>query len=182
MPGRAPSAWRSPRTRRRGGFAPDLVFVPCSGGGLGAGINLGLSETCPDAGVVLAEPAGFDDYGRSLADGRIVANAQSSGSVCDALLASSPGEIGFAINQERGAKAIAVSDEAALAAAGLAHEMWRLVVEPSGAIGLAALLSGDVPVTGRTVVVVLSGGNADMAMIERAVAQYQAVSSGVGSR
>ncbi len=157
----------------RKGIAPELVFVPCSGGGLGAGVNLGLSRAFPDAVVVLAEPEGFDDYRRSIACGKIVANERASGSLCDALLAAAPGEIGFAINTKQNARALAITDEAALAAAGLAYESWRLVVEPGGAAALAALLSGEIPVAGKTVAVVLSGGNADLAVVERSIATYR---------
>ncbi|MHA1188921.1 MAG: threonine ammonia-lyase [Alphaproteobacteria bacterium] len=159
---------------RRDGLVPDFVFVPCSGGGLGAGINLGLSDTFFDTTVVLCEPEGFDDYRQSLAAGEIIANTRSAGSVCDALLTLSAGAIGFAINSARSTQAVAISDGAAMAAAGLALERWRLVVEPSGAAGLAALLSGKVPIAGKTVVVVLSGGNVDLPMIDRLLSAYRA--------
>ncbi|MDK9697227.1 MAG: threonine/serine dehydratase, partial [Siculibacillus sp.] len=98
------------------GLVPDLVLAPASGGGLASGIALGLERGAPAARVVMVEPAGFDDQARSLAEGRRVANPVTSGSICDALLSPTPGEITFAVNRARGSIAVAVSDEEAMAA------------------------------------------------------------------
>jgi threonine dehydratase len=152
------------------GLRPDMVMVPCSGGGLGAGVGVAMRATFPDCETVLVEPEGFDDYARSLAAGRIVANPSQAGSLCDSLLALSPGAIGFALNQAGRTRAVAVSDAEALAAVAFAFNELRLVVEPGGAVGLAALLSGRVDVAGRTAVVVLSGANIDAVMLTRALA------------
>jgi threonine dehydratase len=116
------------------------------------------------------EPAEFDDYGRSLAAGERVANARASGSICDALLTPMPGEIGFEITRRRAKRALAVTDEEALAAVAFAFRELKLVVEPGGAVTLAAVLSGKLPVKGRTVALTLSGGNIDGAMLARALA------------
>jgi threonine dehydratase len=124
----------------------------------------------PDLSVTLVEPEGFDDYRRSLAEGRPVANAQTSGSVCDALLAPSPGAIGFALNSANHARAASISDADALAAVAFAFRELKLVVEPGGAAALAAVLSGKVGVRGGVAVVVLSGGNIDPPMLARALA------------
>ena len=91
-------------------IAPDAVVVPASGGGLSAGIGLAVRFGFPDCAMVLAEPEGFDDYRRSLGEGRIVSNQSTTGSVCDALLAAAPGPIGFAINRRNRSSAVAVSD------------------------------------------------------------------------
>ena len=120
---------------------------------------LAVTERFPDAAVYAAEPADFDDYGRSLRAGAVQRNAKLAGSICDALLVAEPGAIGFEMNRERLAGGVSASDQQAMAAAGLCYDELRLVVEPSGAVGLAALLAGRVEVAGRTVVVVLSGGN-----------------------
>jgi threonine dehydratase len=150
---------------------PDAVLVPCGGGGLSAGVGLAVRTEFPGAGVFLVEPAGFDDYGRSLVAGAIVANESTSGSVCDALLAPSPGAIGFAINRASHAHGVVVSDEEALAAVAFAFRELKLVVEPGGAVGLAAMLSRRVPDLLRgTAVVVLSGGNIEPATLQRALA------------
>jgi len=152
------------------GAVPDLVAMPCSGGGLGAGIGVAMRATFPAVSVVLAEPEGFDDYARSLRAGRRVANEARAGSVCDALMAASPGAIGFALNSAADTRAVAVSDAEALAAVAFAFEELRLVVEPGGAAALAALLSGRLAAKGKTVAIVLSGGNVDPAVLARALA------------
>ena len=152
------------------GVRPDMVVVPCGGGGLLAGVGLAVRDRFPAAEIVLVEPVGFDDYGRSLREGRIVANASASGSVCDALLAPSPGPIGLAVNRANQARAVAVSDDEALAAVAFAFRELKLVVEPGGAVGLAALLSGRIDAERLTVVIVLSGGNIDELVLERALA------------
>lgn len=152
------------------GLVADAVLVPCGGGGLSSGVALALSHRMPSASVHLVEPEGFDDYARSLASGRPARNPRASGSVCDALMAASPGPIGFAINARLAAGALAVSDDEALAAVRFAFRVLKLVVEPGGAVPLAALLTGRFAAAGKTVVLVLSGGNIDEAMLQRALA------------
>jgi threonine dehydratase len=155
------------------GISPEAVVVPCSGGGLAAGVSLAISERFPRARIYTAEPTGFDDYARSLAAGSPQRNARPAGSVCDALLAPAPGEIGWAVNRERLAGGLVASDPEALAAVGFAFDELRLVVEPGGAVGLAALLSRRLDVAGRTVVVVLSGGNIGDEMLKAALDAYR---------
>jgi len=157
------------------GLAPDAVLVPCSGGGLTAGVSLVIARRLPGARIYAVEPEGFDDYARSLAAGTRLANPSPGGSVCDALLARTPGRLGFEVNRPRLAGALAVSDEAALRAVGFAFERLRVVVEPGGAVALAAALEGlaNVPPEGA-VVVVLSGGNVEEATLARSVAAYRA--------
>lgn len=151
------------------GAVPDAVFIPCGGGGLSAGVGLALSERFSRIEIHLAEPKGFDDYGRSLREGRIVENAAASGSVMDALLAPAPGPIGFAINRRTGASGKVVTDEEALAAVAFAFRELKLVVEPGGAAALAAVLAMGSALRGRTLVVLLSGGNVDEATLTRAL-------------
>jgi len=141
-----------------------IVLVPCSGGGLAAGIALALEADLPGAAVHLVEPEGFDDHARSLASGHRVATELTSGSICDALLNAMPGEITFEVNRRLACGAHAVSDDAVRRAIGVVFDDLRLVVEPGGAVGMAALLEGQVPGTGP-VVVVLSGGNIDPALL-----------------
>jgi threonine dehydratase len=160
------------------GIAPNVVLVPCSGGGLSAGVALAVTGRFPRVAVYAAEPAGFDDYARSLKAGKPERNTRLSGSICDALLAPEPGAIGFQINKERLAGAVAASDREVLYAVGLACDEMRLVLEPSGAMGLAALLAGRVEAAGKTIVVVLSGGNVDDRMLTDGLRVYR---SGVGA-
>jgi threonine dehydratase len=152
------------------GVVPDAVLIPCSGGGLSSGIGVAIRDAHPATELMLVEPEGFDDYARSLAAGAILANEKTSGSICDGLLSPSPGKIGFALNQANRAHALTVSDAEALAAIAFAFNELKLVVEPSGAATLAALLSGRFEAKGRTIVAVLSGGNIDQAMLARALA------------
>lgn len=152
------------------GERADAVIVPCGGGGLSAGVGVALAATSPGTQVYLAEPEGFDDYGRSLASGAIKRNARTDGSVCDALLAPQPGALGFAVNRETGARGVTVSDAEALAAVAFAFRTLKLVVEPGGAVALASLLSRRVDARDRTTVIVLSGGNMDPDILGRALA------------
>lgn len=149
---------------------PDTIIVPCGGGGLSSGIGLAMRHAFSTIDVVLVEPAGFDDYGRSLREERIVANTTTSGSLCDSLLAPSPGAIGFAINRANQARGIAVDDSEALAAVAYAFSELKLVLEPGGAVALAAILGRRLEMAGRTVVVILSGGNVDAGILQRALA------------
>jgi threonine dehydratase len=144
-------------------IAPDAVLVPASGGGLLAGVSLAVKDRFPAARVVAVEPAGFDDHARSLASGRRERNARLSGSICDALLAPTPGELTFAITRKLVKDAVAVSDDEVRAAIGFAFRELKLVLEPGGAVALAAFLADRIVPDGMNVVLVLSGGNADPA-------------------
>jgi threonine dehydratase len=139
----------------------DAVLVPTSGGGLLAGIALAVKDRFPSADVYCAEPAGFDDYGRSIAAGSPQKNGRANGSICDALLVTEPGELTFALNRSRIAGGVAVTDNQVREAIAYACRELKLVVEPGGAVALAALLSGAFDAKGRTVAIVLSGGNLD---------------------
>jgi len=143
------------------GVTLDAVLVPCGGGGLIAGISTAIQARAPGVPVYAVEPEGFDDTGRSLAAGAPVANDPAARSICDALLAPTPGEITFPINARRLAGAYAVSDAEARRAMVFAFRHFKLVVEPGGAVALAAVLHGRHPVAGRTLAVVCSGGNVD---------------------
>lgn len=151
------------------GVTPEAVLAPSSGGGLIAGLALALGARYPGIAVHPVEPEGFDDLGRSLASGRRVRNAQTSGSLCDSLMAPTPGALDFTINMGRLAPGLAVSDDEALTAMALAFRHLKLVVEPGGAVPLAALLAGKLDCTGRTIVCVLSGGNVEAELFARAL-------------
>lgn len=155
------------------GEKPDMVVVPCSGGGLTAGVALAVKARFPDAAIYSAEPEDFDDYRRSLASGRPERNPKLAGSICDALLVAEPGALGLEINRPRLAGGITASDPEALAAAGLCFDELKLVVEPSGAVGLAALLAGRVDLAGGTAVIVLSGGNISDELLRDSLRAYR---------
>lgn len=152
------------------GMVPDALLVPCGGGGLSAGVGLAIRASFPDTEVVVVEPEGFDEYGRTLRENRVVTNSRTTGSVCDALLSATPGEIGLSVNRRNHAEGVSVTDDEALAAVAWAFRELKLVVEPGGAVALAALLSGRYDARGKIVVLVLSGGNVDEDMLARALA------------
>ena len=152
------------------GLSPDVVLVNASGGGLTAGIALAVKARVPDARLYTVEPEGFDDHARSFRSGRREQNAAVSGTICDALMARSPGRITFAITQALVGEGASASDAEVAAAVAFAFHELKLVVEPGGAIGLAALLAGKVDVEGKVVVAVLSGGNVDPELFHRLVA------------
>jgi threonine dehydratase len=143
------------------GAVPEAVLVPASGGGLAGGISLAVKKASPGAQVFCVEPEGFDDLARSLKSGKPERNAKMSGSICDALMAPSPGEITFAVAKQNFAGGLVVSDAEARAAMRFAFEELKVVAEPGGAVALAAVLCQRLPVQGRTIAVVLSGGNVD---------------------
>ncbi|MCE3249059.1 MAG: Pyridoxal-5'-phosphate-dependent protein beta subunit [Geminicoccaceae bacterium] len=151
--------------------ALDAALIPCGGGGLIAGCGLALRELCPGIEVYAVEPAGFDDTARSLAAGRRLANPPDGRSICDALLVPTPGELTFELNRRVLAGALALADEDVLRAMSFAFRALKLVVEPGGAVALAALLAGHFDARGRTVGVVLSGGNVDPALFARMLRQ-----------
>jgi len=152
------------------GVAPDAVLVPAGGGGLLAGIALALDEAMPGATAHPVEPEGYDDHRRSLAAGeRVAITAGEVGSICDALLAPMPGAITFEVNRRLAGAGVAVTDAEALAAMRFAHDEMRVLAEPGGAVGLAAVLAGTAPGDGPWCVV-LSGGNVDPGILQLALA------------
>ncbi|MDP1585425.1 MAG: threonine/serine dehydratase, partial [Bradyrhizobium sp.] len=151
------------------GLAPDIVVAPASGGGLIAGVATAIKARYPQAMVMSGEPEEFDDHARSLRSGKREAHGSKGRTICDALMAAIPGEITFSINSQLLAQGITASDAEVGAAVGFAFRELKLVVEPGGAVGLAALLAGRIDVTGKNVVIVLSGGNVDADLFARLI-------------
>lgn len=158
---------------RAQGATPDLVVVPAGGGGLMAGCALALAEALPGTALYTAEPAGYHDHALSFAAGeRVRVPDPAAASLCDALVVPEPGELTFAINRPRVAGGLAVDDQAVAEAMAAAFRELKLVLEPGGAVALAAVLQGAVECRDKCVVVVASGGNVDAttfrAVLERA--------------
>lgn len=156
------------------GHQADIVLVCTGGGGLTAGVVLACKHHAPDAKIYAVEPDGFDDYRRSLESGGMVTNTQTIGSICDAILTSSPGSLSLDICRDHLAGGLSVSDTAALEAIRYAYEEHRIVLEPGGAVALAALTSsalqkevGDL--SGKTIVAMLSGGNVSQNVFQQAL-------------
>jgi threonine dehydratase len=152
------------------GITPDMVIVNASGGGLTAGVALAVKARVPGAQVFTAEPAGFDDHARSFASGQREKNAAITGTICDALMAQSPGRITFEINRALVGAGVTASDAEVGRAVAFAFRELKLVVEPGGAVALAALLAGKIDARGKVAVAVLSGGNVDPELFTRLVA------------
>jgi threonine dehydratase len=152
------------------GIVPDIVVAQASGGGLIAGISTAVKAKFPQAQMIVAEPKDYDDHALSLRAGKREAHHAKHRTICDALMAEMPGEITFAINSKLLAGGVTASDEEVGAAIALAFRELKLVVEPGGAVGLAALLSGRLDAQGKNVVIVLSGGNVDADLYAKLIA------------
>ncbi|MBL6931842.1 MAG: threonine/serine dehydratase [Rhodospirillales bacterium] len=149
----------------------DVFLAPCGGGGLISGCALALESESPDTEIYSVEPQGFDDTARSLQAGDRLSNDPSSRSICDALLTPVPGEITFSINARLLKGGLSVSDEMAFEAMRIAFEYLKLVVEPGGAVALAAVLSGQIHTNDKTIGIVLSGGNVDQDVYIKALGE-----------
>lgn len=151
------------------GLVPDLVSAPASGGGLMAGIALATKAKFPNAGLMTVEPYGFDDHARSFSAGQRQPHRAVGRTICDALMASIPGEITFAVNEKNGVKGVTATDDEVAKAVAFAFRELKLVVEPGGAVALAALLAGHIDARGKTIAIVLSGGNVDADLYARLI-------------
>ncbi len=151
------------------GAAPEALLVCCAGGGLTAGCALAWEALLLSARVFAVEPAGFDDTARSLAAGKRLGNAPDARSICDAVLAPMPGSLTFSINASRLGGGLVVTDAKALVAVRTAFEEFGVVMEPGGAVALAAALFGRLPVANRTIAVALTGANVDPAIYAEAI-------------
>ncbi len=149
------------------------VIVCCGGGGLTSGIALALESRAPGLRARPAEPEGFDDVARSLTSGRIERNARTSGSLCDAIITPQPGDLTFPILKRLCGPGLVVTEDEALHAMCLAFARLKIVVEPGGAVALAAALFRPDEVTGDAVIAVASGGNVDADVFTRALARFQ---------
>lgn len=146
---------------RERGIIPGRVLVCCGGGGLVSGSAVALKHHFPDVRVHTVEPEAFDDTARSLQSGRREPVCDGARSICDALQAHTPGKLTFEIMRRLLAQGLAVSDEEVRAAMRFAFQNLKMVVEPGGAVALAAVLARKIDAASGTTVVVVSGGNVD---------------------
>ncbi len=148
------------------------VLVCCGGGGLTSGIALALAADAPGLKVRPVEPEGFDDVKRSLESGQIASNARATGSICDAIITPSPGEITFPILAAHCGPGLTVSDDECLRAMAAAFARLKLVIEPGGVVALAAALYHPEAISGDSVIVVATGGNVDAGLYAEALARF----------
>ena len=143
------------------GLALDQALINCGGGGLSSGSAVALKARFPAISLRTVEPEAFDDTARSIASGERQQVAAGSHSICDSLLADSPGRLPFEIHSHLFDSGLVVSDDEVRAAMRFAFRQFKLVVEPGGAVSLAAVLSGKLETADKTTAIVLSGGNVD---------------------
>ncbi len=151
------------------GEGADVLLSPAGGGGLIGGIGLAFKALSPKTQIWGVEPEAYNDTALSLAAGHPVEVKPAVGTLCDALMAPKPGNLTFALNKEQLAGALGVSDAEALAAMAFAFKHLKIVLEPGGAVALAAVLAGKLDVRGKTALVVCSGGNVDAATYAKAL-------------
>jgi threonine dehydratase len=145
----------------------EVLAAPCGGGGLIAGCGLVFDALSPATRLIAVEPEEFDDTRRSLLSGRREGNRADAATLCDALQAATPAELPFEINRHYVERAVAVDDAEVMAAMNFALEELHLLLEPGGAVALAAMLQGRIALGGGHALVVLSGGNVDRAVLQK---------------
>ena len=153
------------------GVKLDAVLVPCSGGGVVSGIALALSGASPGTRAISVEPERFDGMRLSLAAGERMSAPGGPLSMADALMAPMPGLVPFAIAKKLMTQGLVVNDAELSRAVAYAARRLKLIIEPGGSAGLAALLSGRYDVHGRSVAVVLTGGNCDFETVSACIAR-----------
>lgn len=156
---------------RQLGFELDAVVVPIGGGGLVAGCSLAIQELSPRTAIYGAEPAACDDTARSLRSGRRETNPPDARTICDALMSPTPGTLTFPINQRSLRDVFPVTDEMVLGAMAYAWRELKIVIEPGGAVALAAVLAGRIDARGKVIGVIASGGNVDPSLYEKIFAE-----------
>ena len=152
---------------------PDIVLCCCGGGGLIAGISTAIKEKFKNAKIYSVEPENFDDTKKSLKQNSIIPNSMKHNSICDALLADKPGKITFEINKLNLTSGLSVSDKEALIAMNTAFKYLKIVLEPGGAVALAAAIFGKIDIKNKNVLVIASGGNVDKDIFENCLNQQE---------
>jgi len=152
---------------------PDIVLCCCGGGGLIAGVSTAIKEKFQNAKIYSVEPENFDDTKKSLKENSIIPNSMKHNSICDALLADKPGKITFEINKLNLTSGLSVSDREALIAMNTAFKYLKIVLEPGGAVALAAAIFKKIDIRNKNVLVIASGGNVDKDIFENCLNQQE---------
>ena len=148
-------------------LTPDNILVPTSGGGLIAGISTYIKKNHKSSKIYSVEPKDFADHAKSLKAGKIIKNTENYNSICDALLVQQPGKLTFSINRKLLYSGLKVEDKEVIKAMKYAINKLGLILEPGGAVALAALLENKIKCNGKTIVAVLSGSNVDISYIKK---------------
>ncbi|XDZ67399.1 threonine/serine dehydratase [Alphaproteobacteria bacterium LSUCC0226] len=151
------------------GIVPDALLCCCGGGGLIAGTSIALHAHFPDTKIWCAEPEFYDDTKRSLESGERQPAQTEKTSICDAIVTPEPGVLTFPINRTHLSGGAVVSDEHVLKTVATLFKHLKIIVEPGGAVAVAAALTGQIPKEAQTIVAVASGGNIDADMFKRAL-------------
>ena len=148
------------------------LLVCCGGGGLTSGIATAMASCAPHIVVRPVEPKGFDDVARSLRAGKIKSNDKAAGSICDAIVTPQPGDLTFPIMKQHCGSGLVVSDEECLKTIAIAYSRLKIVLEPGGAVALAAAIFKKELIEGDDVIAVASGGNVDPTLFRMALEKY----------
>jgi threonine dehydratase len=149
---------------------PNQAICPCGGGELISGTAISLQHHFPNLPIWAAEPEYYDDMARSLLAGRRLRNSSCPASICDAIVTPIPGKITFPIQQQRLCGGKVVTDDQVVSAITAALKYLKLVVEPGGCVGLAAIMAGLLPTQNKTTLVILSGGNVNLKRLQQMMA------------
>ena len=144
------------------GLPPDQVLIPCGGGGLSSGCSLALKSLLKNVEIFAVEPSDFDDTARSFQSGKRERVHDQVSSICDSLQTPIPGELTFDINRELLSGVLTVTDEEVKEAIRFSFKHFKIVVEPGGAVALAAILFGKINTKNKITAIILSGGNIDL--------------------
>ena len=153
------------------GARPSQAVICCGGGGLSAGCAVAMQSLITGVRMYTVEPEAYDDTAQSLAAGQRTAVDASVPSICDALLTPSPGELTFDILKSRVTAGLVVDESEVRAAMRFAFRELKLVIEPGGAVALAAVLCGKLETAGEVTAVTLSGGNVDATLFSEIQAE-----------
>ena len=151
------------------GVVPDALICCCGGGGLIAGTSIALHAHFPETKIWCAEPEFYDDTKRSLETGMIERAQTDKSSICDAIVTPEPGQLTFPVNRQHLSGGAVVSDQQVLKTIATLFKHLKIIVEPGGAVAVAAVLTGQVPAGANNIIAVASGGNIDRDMFKRAL-------------